>query len=299
MESKNKIISSGGSLPHFIDDEEPTTNSGRQKETTGKTSMFTFSNDPKKNDCFICNKYSGHNYSDFHNSPSSIASEIRISNLERRLDNTEKMLKFYEEMFRLKDEEKKNEFRIDLNRLNELGKKVICLEDSIKILAKRINDQTGLFDEKVIMVDKKIGKLVENRNSIGDFYANKLAEVESLIKKNDIFVENLIDEKVANINTTIDGKLEDLLNLINDMGKSTEQNEFNILESKENIRTIQSDHLDFIKILSILKEKCDSLDYVMSQITDLKGKYSKIMKIYGEHSKEEDKFLNKILGGEF
>jgi hypothetical protein len=298
MESKKKIISSGGSLPHFIDDEDPTTNSGRHKEIIGKTSMLTFCNEPKKNDCFLCNKYSEHNYTDSHGLPSSIASEIRISNLERRLDGTEKMLKFYEEMFRLKNDEKKNEFRIDLNRLNEISKKMGSLEDSIKILSKRINEQSGLMDEKVLIVDKKVGKLMENRNSIGDFYANKLAEVESLIKKNDVFVENLIDEKVANINNTIDSKLEDLLNLINDLGKSTELNEFNILESKENIRTIQSDHLDFIKILSILKEKCDSLDFVMSQITDLKGKYSKIMMIYGEHSKEEDKFLNKILGGE-
>ena len=60
---------------------------------------------------------------------------------------------------------------------------------------------------------------------------------------------------------------------------------------------IQNDHLDFIKILSILKEKSDSIDYIMTQISDLKNRYSKIIKIYGEQSKEEDKFFNKILGG--
>jgi hypothetical protein len=298
MENKNKFVSSQGSIPRYIDDEEPTSNTGRNKETAGKTSMFTFSNDNKKNECYICNKYLGHNYSDYNNGPTSIASEIRLSNLERRLENTEKMLKFYEEMLRLKEEEKKNDFRIDFNRLNDVTKKVNSLDEVIKVLGKRINDQTDLIDEKICLIDKKFGKFSETRNSMSDFYAGKLAEVESIIKKNDVFMENLIDEKIANVNSTFDTKLEDMLNLLNDIGKSSEQNEFNILESRENIRIIQSDHLDFIKILSILKEKSDSLDYIMSQITELKGKYSKIMKIYGENSKEEDKFLNKILGGD-
>ena len=67
-----------------------------------------------------------------------------------------------------------------------------------------------------------------------------------------------------------------------------------ILESKEIIRNIQNDHIDFLKIVTILKEKTDTLDYLMDQISDLKKKYLKIIKIFNEESSEENKFLNKI-----
>ena len=70
-----------------------------------------------------------------------------------------------------------------------------------------------------------------------------------------------------------------------------------ILESKEIVRNIQNDHIDFLKIVTILKEKSDTLDYLMDQLGDLKKKYLKIMKIFNEETEEnnlENKFLNKI-----
>ena len=71
-----------------------------------------------------------------------------------------------------------------------------------------------------------------------------------------------------------------------------------IIESKEIVRNIQNDHLDFIKIVTILKEKADTLDFVVEQIGDLKLKYLKIIKIFGEESSEENKFLNKIFNND-
>lgn len=229
---------------------------------------------------------------------SSIANDLRLSNLERRLDSTEKMLKFYEEMLRLKEEEKKNEIRIDQNKISELIKKIAVLEENNKLLNKRFAERDEFVRDKIEAIEKKFSKVGEIKSSISDFYANKLADIEGIIKKNDILTESLVDDKISHFQLGIDSKLEEMLNLISDIGKSTEQNEFSITESKESIRMIQNDHLDFIKILSILKEKSDSLDYIMTQITDLKNRYSKLIQIYGEQSQEEDKFLQKILGGD-
>jgi hypothetical protein len=71
-----------------------------------------------------------------------------------------------------------------------------------------------------------------------------------------------------------------------------------IIESKEVIRNIQNDHLDFLKIVTLLKEKSDTLDYVLEQISDLKNKYLKIIKIFNEEPSEENKVLNKIFNND-
>ena len=71
-----------------------------------------------------------------------------------------------------------------------------------------------------------------------------------------------------------------------------------IIESKELIRNIQLDHIDFLKIVTLLKEKSDTLDYVLEQISDLKNKYLKIIKIFNEESTEENKLLNKIFNND-
>jgi len=71
-----------------------------------------------------------------------------------------------------------------------------------------------------------------------------------------------------------------------------------IIESKEVIRNIQNDHLDFLKIVTLLKEKSDTLDYVLEQISDLKNKYLKIIKIFNEEPMEDNKVLNKIFNND-
>jgi hypothetical protein len=225
----------------------------------------------------------------------SISNEIRISNLERRLDNAEKMLKFYEEMFRLKEEEKKNELKIDHNKILDLSKSLVKMEENQKILNRKIKEQNDLINEKFELIEKKLVKFNDTKSSVGEFYANKLAEIESMYNKNDLIYENMVDEKVNNLQINTDNKLEEILQLLNDISKNCENNEFNIVESRETIRMIQNDHLNFIKIVSILKEKADSIDYLVSQITELKQRYNNLIQMYNEQSVEEDKFLNKII----
>lgn len=221
---------------------------------------------------------------------SSIASELRLSNLERRLENTEKILHFYDEMMRLKEEERRNEVRIDKNKIAELTKKINLLEENIKFLNKKINEQGELFNDKIDLVEKKFVKFIDNKNSISEYYASKLAEFENLYKKSEAFFETKIDEKISGLQNNFDAKLEDVLNLINELTLQTDKNDFNVIESRESIRNIQNDHVDFLKIVTILKEKADTLDYIMEQITDLKQRYNKIINFYGvQQIEEEDK----------
>ncbi len=130
---------------------------------------------------------------------SSIANELRISNLEKRLENTEKVLHFYDEMLRLKDEERRNEVRIDKNIIVELTKKVNFLEENIKFLNKKISDQGELFNQKIDLIEKNNLKNLDIKNSVGEYYAEKLAEFENLYKKSEAFFETKIEEKVLEI----------------------------------------------------------------------------------------------------
>ncbi len=227
---------------------------------------------------------------------SSIASELRLSNLERRLENNEKILNFYDQMMRLKEEERRNEVRIDKNKIAESAKKINLLEENIKFLNKKISEQGEFFNEKLDLIEKKFLKFIDNKNSIGEYYAGKLAEFENLYKKSEAFFETKIEEKILGLQNNFDAKLEDVLNLINELTQQTDKNDFNIIESRESIRNIQNDHVDFLKIVTILKEKADTLDYIMEQITDLKQRYNKMINLYGvQQLEEEDKVFNRMI----
>jgi hypothetical protein len=224
----------------------------------------------------------------------SMTNEIRISNLEKRLDNAERLLKFYEEMMRLKEDEHRGEYKIDQNKIVELNNKITVLDDNLKTVYKKLSDFNQYLNDKLGEIDKRFRGQNETKNSVSDFYSSKLAEMEAMLNKNNIVIENLIDDKIGLLQNNFDGKLDDLLSLVNDMNKVVEKNDLTIIENKDNIRLIQNDHLSFIKIVSLLKDKADNLDYVMEQITDLKQRYGKIINLYSEHSQEEDKFTNKF-----
>lgn len=224
-----------------------------------------------------------------------ISAEIRISNLEKRIENIEKILHFYDELFRLKNEEKVNEERIDKNKLTEISKKLNFLEENYKFANMKFKDNFNV-DKKMENLEKKLTKFLENKNSISEYYATKLSEFEDIYKKTQSFLENKLDERLISMQNNYDGKLEDVVNLINEFTKQLDKNEFSLVENREGIRNIQMDHIDFLKIVTILKEKADSMDYLMDQITDLKFKYNKILNIYGiqGNSQEEDQIVKNI-----
>lgn len=217
-----------------------------------------------------------------------ITQELRMSNLEKRMENMEKILHFYDEMMKLKDEEKVNEARIDKNKLNEISKKINLLEENHKFVNSKFKEISDNFDNKMENFEKKLMKILDSKNSLSEFYAKKLSDFEDIYKQTEIFFEAKMDEKLISLQKSYDNKLEDMLNLMNEFTLQLDKNEFNLLSNKENIKNVQNDHLDFLKIVSILKEKTNALDFVMDQITDLKFKYAKVLEIYGNQNQNEN-----------
>jgi hypothetical protein len=167
------------------------------------------------------------------------------------------------------------------------------MEDNLIMFHKKLYELNNLMMEKFDLIDKKVSRVSEEKINISDFYSSKFSEVESLLNKNNIYMENLIVDKIEESNNDFSTKFDDVLSLITELSKLSEKNEGNSNDLKESIRLIQNDHLSFVKIISILKEKSETLDYIMTQITDMKQRYSKI--IPGE-SAEEDKFFQKMFG---
>ena len=242
---------------------------------------------------FECNNC--HERINSHNNIPNIANNMRLSNFEKRLENLEKMLRFYEDIFRLKEDEKKTDFRIDQNKFIEINKKLNFLDENQRLIVKKLNEQDGSSIEKFETYEKRIMKIINQKNSISEIYGNKLAELESTLKKSEIIYDSIVEEKLSKIQNNFDTKFGEILNLVNEIGKESESNEFLIIESKESTRKIQNDHLDFIKIISILKEKTDNIEFIFGQIGEIKEKYNNLIEMYGTQSNEEDKFLQKIL----
>jgi hypothetical protein len=228
----------------------------------------------------------------------NVSSELRLINVERRLEKNEKLLYYFEEMLRLKDDEKKNDILIDKNIIKDITKRVSNLEDNITIILKKFNEFSDIFTSKIEKIEKLYTKSKDGRDKVSEFYASKLSELEGLLKKNDIIIDNKIEQNFIEFEKNMDVKIEDMLNLVNEVTKIGDSNEYQNLENKDTIRMIQSDHIDFIKIVGILKEKTDSLDYVYKEITDLKQKYQNMLAMVGEQCMEDDKILNNMFSSD-
>ncbi len=228
----------------------------------------------------------------------NVSSELRLINIERRLEKNEKLLNYFEEMLRLKDEEKRNDILMDKNIIKDLSKRVSNLEENITLILKKFNEFSDIFTAKIEKIEKLYRQSQDGKEKLNEFYANKLSELEGLLKKNEIIIDNKIEQNFIEFEKNVDVKIEDLLNLINEVTKMSEINEFQNLENKETVRMIQSDHIDFIKIVGILKEKTDSLEYVYKEITDLKQKYQNMLIMMGEQTQEDEKVLNHMFNAE-
>jgi len=224
----------------------------------------------------------------------NVSSELRLVNIERRLEKNEKLLNFFEEMLRLKEDEKKNDIQIEKNIIKDLTKRVTNLEDNISIILRKFNEFSDIFTTKIEKIEKLYLQSKDSKEKISEFYANKLSELEGLLKKNEIIIDNKIEHNFIELEKNIDVKIEDMLNLVNEVSKIAEGNEFQNLENKDTIRMVQSDHIDFIKIVGILKEKTNALDYVYNEITDLKQKYQNMLIMVGEQCQEGDRVLTDM-----
>ena len=232
-----------------------------------------------------------------NNNKNKISTELRISNLENRVNTLEKMLKFYEQMLKLREEERETNIILSNNEtFSIINSKIEILENKIETIHKENN--TKLNELNLIL--ESINQRIENQNDevIKSNYRNIIDnnEKKNIDKNNnDLFSNNeiiteIIEDKINSINIHTENKLEEVLNVIQDINKITEENEFSINEMKENFRQLQNDNIDIIKQVSIHSEKLKTLSFLISQISELKEKFNSLISIFSENEIEEGKF---------
>ena len=265
--------------------------------------------------------------SKFYNNNNLISSHMRMSNIESRLTTMEKMMKYFDELLHLKEEEKINNLNsLELssnipNNVNELMNKVNNLEKKLDLIQKQ-KQQSEIENEKIIQnLTKKVeylenlinsnylhqhpktNNIDENNNLNENINNNNLNKVftfdaskeqnnmENKISEIDDIIKNKLNEIYSN------NKINEILNLIEDINKVSEDNEFNINEQNENIRKIQNDNLTLIKVVSVHSEKINSIDYILNELTNLKNKYFKLLSLannVGNNEKNEAFYNNEM-----
>ena len=258
--------------------------------------------------------YSGNNIPKLNtNSSNLISTQMRMSNIESRLTTMEKMMKYFDEFIHLKEEEKMNNLNsLELSSnipVNELILKINNLEKKLDLMQKQ-KQQSDIENEKIIKnLNDKIEFLEKliNTNNLSQNLINKNIPQENNINNNneeDNFTLNAnndnkildknnleIEEKIKNKLDEIysNNKIKEILKLIEDINKVAEDNEFNINEQNENIRKIQNDNLTLIKVVAIHSEKINSIDYLLSEMTNLKNKYFKLLTLANNvHDENEE-----------
>ena len=262
------------------------------------------------------NSFNGSN-----NDNNLISSNMRMSNIESRLNTMEKMMKYFDEFIHLKEEEKLNNLsslEISSNipsYLNDLITKINKLEKELDNLKKQ-KQKSEIENSKIIEnLKNKINFLEQiiNNNKINfDNKENNINNTNSqnekkfnlnfLMEQNDKgnfnknmeleeFLQNKLNEIYSN------NKISEMLYLIEDINKIAEDNEFNINEQNENIRKIQNDNLTLIKIVAVHSEKINNIDYILNELSNLKNKFFQIESAVNNsnNQKEEEIFANEFI----
>ena len=260
----------------------------------------------------------------YDNDNNLISNQMRMSNIESRLTTMEKMMKYFDEFIHLKEEEKINNLtalelssNIPIN-INELLNKINHLEKKLDLLQKQ-KQQSDIENEKKFKnLNNKIDFLEKliNTNSLSQNYMNKNISPENNIKKveneqmiinnKNLEIEEIIKNKLDEIYEN--NKIKEILHLIEDINKIAEDNEFNINEQNENIRKIQNDNLTLIKVVAVHSEKINSIDYILSELTNFKTKYFKLLNLVNNtnednaeemsHNEINEKFKENIIDNE-
>ena len=234
------------------------------------------------------------------NNKNKISTELRISNLENRVNTLEKMLKFYEQMLKLREEERETNIILSNNEtFSIINSKIEILENKIDNIQKGNNSKLNELN----LILESINQRIENQNDeeIKINYRNitdnnekknfdKNKDDSNKLFTNNKIIEEIIEDKINSINIHTENKLEEVLNVIQDINKITEDNEFTINEMKENFRQLQNDNIDIIKQVSIHSEKLKTLSFLISQISELKEKLNSLISIFSENEIEEGKF---------
>ena len=237
---------------------------------------------------------------------------MRISVLEDRTKSLEKMLRLFEERLNLKEEEKANDLKnieSNSNLINKLNKKIKYLEKQLTdfVAQKQISDQENekkieKLNDRIQFLETQIknGQNAHNDINEKDFSLNEknsniiMNDFNELIKNNNLQMDEFIQEKIYNANVDNENKINELLNLIQEINKIVEENENKINLLSTNFNKFQNDNVNVIQMLSIQDEKINSIDYVNEEIKKLKLKLNEIASFF-EDKNEEDKFAKEFL----
>ena len=229
---------------------------------------------------------------------------MRISVLEDRTKSLEKMLRLFEERMNLKEEEKANDLKgieSNSNLINKLNKKIKYLEKQLTefIAQKQISDQEN--EKKIEKHNERIQFLetqIKNEQNVNNDFNEKefslnekssniiLNDFNELIKSNNLQIDEYIQEKIYNTNVDNENKINELLNLIQEINKIVEENENKINILNTNFNKFQNDNVNVIQTLSIQEEKINSIDFVNEELKKLKLKFNEIVSCFEDKNEE-------------
>lgn len=220
--------------------------------------------------------------------------DLRISSLECRIETLEQMTKFYNDLINLKQQDRNNDFMLQFQgTIDQINTKLIALEKKISIFTETNQKKVDSLFQRVQSIQNKFDNEIQHKP-----IEDKLAEIDSMMNKNELIIDNIIQDKLSIINYQNESKMKEILSLIEDLNKSTEENEFEVNELKNSIRNIQNENVEVIKVINIHNEKINQIDFIYEQITNLKNQYSVMKKMFNENEVEEENFINNYLSGD-
>ena len=269
-------------------------------------------------------KYSNKTFN--NNDNNLVSTNMRMSNIESRLNTMEKMMKYFDEFIHLKEEEKLNNLtslEISSNMpsyINQLISKINKIEKELENIKKDkqiIEEENKKIIENLNNKIQYLEKIINNnnlnlnmnmnndKNNNNNLFNNESKKMKlsflSEDKNKEIYnkkypeIDELIQNKLNEIYSN--NKISEMLYLIEDINKIAEDNEFNINEQNENIRKIQNDNLTLIKVVAVHSEKINNIDYILSELANLKKKYFQIVSIVNNtnNEKEEEMFVDEFI----
>ena len=229
------------------------------------------------------------------------SSSMRLSVLEDKTKSLEKMIRLFEERLTIKEEQKLNDMKnseSSLTIINNLNKKVIYLEKQLNdfITQKNISDRENQeiisnLNKKILSLESQIKNQNSDKKNENNETKNYREEIENIIMNNNEQFGEMIKEQMYNMNMQNENKVNELLNLIQDVNKLFEETENDVNQLKNNYNKLQCDNLNLIRSLSIQSEKLKNIDFILQEVKLLKIKFNEFSIINPE--KEEDKFASQ------
>lgn len=116
-------------------------------------------------------------------------------------------------------------------------------------------------------------------NQLIEFYSKKFSEIEYLLKSNEQALEVLVDTKIEKQKDHYNKKFEETLDLMSELTKNIENNEFKIIETKESNRVIQNTITEMNEVILALSGNNDLIQFLNQEVYFLKDHMSCVVNV--------------------